>query len=141
MFRVAAASPLGSKRGTGRGGFIDSVLAALDGFYELVVQELRAWVARAPQLPAGGRLAAEEAGIDIEPPARDLLEDPGAVSDATPEETEGPPDVVITAVDDASDEAPKSDTPPPAAPGALEMISWDSAQDKLDQERSEFQNN
>ena len=32
-FRVAAVSAMGTKRGTGRAGFIDSVLAAIEGFY------------------------------------------------------------------------------------------------------------
>jgi hypothetical protein len=70
-FRVAATSPLGAKRGVGRGGFIDSVLAALDGFYATVVQQLRPWSAKAPQLPRTARSAVEEAGIDIEPPPRE----------------------------------------------------------------------
>jgi hypothetical protein len=139
MFRVAAISPLGTKRGTGRGGFIDSVLAALDGFYELVVQELRPWVARAPQLPTGGRTAAEEAGIDLEPPERDLLEEPDEVSEASGEAS-GPPEVVVAAVDEASQDAPQPDAAAAQAP--FEMVSWDAAQDKLDQERGgEFQRN
>jgi hypothetical protein len=73
-FRVIATSPLGTKRGAGRGGFIDSVLAALDGFYGTVVQRVRPWTARAPQLPKGGRTAAEEAGLDITPPTEDPVE-------------------------------------------------------------------
>ena len=73
-FRVAATSPLGPKRGLGRGGFIDSVLAALDGFYGTVVQQIRPWAAKAPQLPRSSKTAVEEAGIDIEPPIRDLQE-------------------------------------------------------------------
>jgi hypothetical protein len=71
-FRVAATSPLGTKRGAGRGGFIDSVLATVDGFYEKVVQNLRAWSPKAPQLPAPPRTAAEHAGIDITAPPGDL---------------------------------------------------------------------
>jgi hypothetical protein len=139
MFRIAAASPLGTKRGTGRGTFIDSVLAALDGFYELVVQELRGWVARAPQLPAGGRQAAEEAGIDIEPPESDLLEESDEALEGRRDETGEPPEVVVAAVDEASDDV--SQPVAAGATGALEMVSWESAQDKLDQERSEFENN
>ena len=63
-FRVAATSTLGSKRGTGKGSFIDSVLGSVDGFYELVLQRLRPWQARAPQLPKEGT-AVEAAGIDV----------------------------------------------------------------------------
>jgi hypothetical protein len=74
MFRIAATTAAGTKRGTGRGSFIESVLGAIDDFYETVVQQLRPWSPRAPRLPAGGRTAAEEAGIDLEPPPRDLLE-------------------------------------------------------------------
>lgn len=74
MFRVAAISPTGAKRGTGRGCFIDSVLTALDDFYRSVVQQVRPWTAKAPQLPRSRQTAAEEAGINIEPPERDLLE-------------------------------------------------------------------
>lgn len=41
-FRVAASTALGTKRGAGRGGFIDSVHGSVDSFYEGVVQKLRA---------------------------------------------------------------------------------------------------
>ena len=71
-FRITATSTLGPKRGSGRGGFIDSVLSSFAGFYETVVQDLRPWVPKAPQLPSGGRSAAEAAGIDTTPPASDL---------------------------------------------------------------------
>ncbi|MGD9796833.1 MAG: stress response protein [Acidimicrobiia bacterium] len=147
-FRVAAVSPLGTKRGTGRGGFIDSVLASVDGFYEVVIQQLRPWVARAPQLPGSGRTAAEEAGIDIEPPPQDLLEptEDELVGDAPPE-TE-PPEIVVEAVEAAeagadaaeADEALEPDARNGAGAAAdvapVEMVSWDSAQVRLDHERS-----
>jgi hypothetical protein len=74
-FRITATSPLGAKRGTGRGSFIDSVLALTDSFYGDVVQQVRPWTAKAPQLPRSGRTAVEEAGIDTTPPAGDLTED------------------------------------------------------------------
>ena len=63
---------MGQKRGTGRGGFIDSVVASIDGFYGEIVQHLRPWAAKAPQLPPAGKSAAESAGIDLEPPPSDL---------------------------------------------------------------------
>jgi hypothetical protein len=49
-FRVASSTPLGAKRGRGRGSFIDSVESAIDTFYADVVQDLRAWTAAPPRL-------------------------------------------------------------------------------------------
>lgn len=49
-FRIARTSPMGSKRGRGRGSFIDSVLAAVEDFYGDVVQHLKAWSAAPPRL-------------------------------------------------------------------------------------------
>jgi hypothetical protein len=49
-FRVALSSPLGSKRGRGRGSFIDSMLDAVDAFYGDVLQYLKAWSAAPPRL-------------------------------------------------------------------------------------------
>jgi hypothetical protein len=49
-FRVAMTVPMGSKRGRGRGGFIDSVLDAVDGFYSDVLQHLKAWSAAPPKM-------------------------------------------------------------------------------------------
>lgn len=74
-FRITATSALGHKRGSGRSGFIDSILSSVAGFYEAVVQDLRPWIAKAPQLPTSGRSATEAAGIDITPPPLDLVED------------------------------------------------------------------
>ncbi|MCW2736047.1 hypothetical protein [Nocardioides sp.] len=49
-FRLAVSSTLGTKRGRGRGSFIDSVLTAVDGFYAEVLGSLRAWAAAPPKL-------------------------------------------------------------------------------------------
>jgi hypothetical protein len=49
-FRVAVSSGLGTKRGRGRGSFIDSVLTAVDGYYAEVLGSLRAWSATPPKL-------------------------------------------------------------------------------------------
>lgn len=49
-FRIAASRPLGSKRGRGRGGFIDSVTESVNTFYGDVLQNLRAWQPTAPKL-------------------------------------------------------------------------------------------
>jgi len=58
-FTVARTFPLGTKRGTGRGGFIDSVLDAVETTYEEVGQVLKAWSAAPPRLRA-----TEEVEID-----------------------------------------------------------------------------
>lgn len=151
-FRLAAASPLGARRGTGRGGFIDSVLAAVDGFYASVLQQLRPWTAKAPQLPKGGRTAAEEAGIDVTPPPDDLLEPPPADVPLAPvpPETEAP-DAVVEAVEaaavtgdgetsgphDGNDAVPLAPEGSAAADAPAEIVTWDDAQIRLDNERSE----
>lgn len=58
---VAAARPLGTKRGKGRGSFVaDTRVQAID-FYRDIVQSISAWRAKAPRLPA--------AASDPTPPA------------------------------------------------------------------------
>jgi hypothetical protein len=49
-FRVAMTRPVGSKRGRGRGSFIDSVLDGIDAFYADALGNLRAWSAAPPKL-------------------------------------------------------------------------------------------
>lgn len=49
-FRIAMTSPLGSKRGRGRGAAIDSVLNAVETFYADVLQHLKAWTAAPPKV-------------------------------------------------------------------------------------------
>lgn len=49
-FRLASSNALGSKRGRGRGSFIDSVLVSVDTFYQDVLEALRAWSAAPPKL-------------------------------------------------------------------------------------------
>jgi hypothetical protein len=49
-FTVTMNSPLGAKRGAGRGGFVASVLDLLDDFYGSTVQNLKPWSAPAPKL-------------------------------------------------------------------------------------------
>jgi len=134
-FRITAISTLGTKRTTGRGSFIDSVLAGVDGTYECVVQALRPWTAKAPQLPKGSKSAAEEAGIDTTPPPSDLTE-------GAPTELVGQPDAPIR--DDLSAVAasppsvllplPDPDAPvhtPPPPP----MVEWGGANERLERER------
>ncbi|WP_239021701.1 hypothetical protein [Nocardioides jishulii] len=49
-FRLEMSVPMGTKRGRGRGSFIDSVMNAVDTFYEDVVQHLKAWSAAPPKM-------------------------------------------------------------------------------------------
>jgi hypothetical protein len=49
-FRVAYNAAAGTKRGTGRGAFIDSVLGAIDDFYEQVIQNLKPWMPAPPKM-------------------------------------------------------------------------------------------
>lgn len=58
-FRVAANSAAGTKRGTGRGSFIDSVLTAVDEFYEQVIQNLKPWMQAPPRLRSPEEVAVE----------------------------------------------------------------------------------
>ena len=118
-FRLSATSQLGTKRiGVGRGAFIDSVLGAIDGFYESVLQGLRPWVAKAPQLPKGGSALAE-AGIDttVSPDEQEPLESSDGETEA------GSADPVA---------------PPESQPdGSADLVSWDSAEAGIEQERKE----
>ena len=119
VFKVAATSMIGVKRGTGRGGFIDSVLAAIDGFYSSVVQELRPWSPKAPQLPKGTATAASEAGIDITPPQSDIsspFEDLGSA----PEEDRY---LLTEELEDIIEETSEM------------VITWETAHERLDRER------
>lgn len=61
-FRVAVSSALGTKRGRGRGSFIDSVIDGVDSFYANVLGDLKAWSAAPPKmrdLPASQSAEAE----------------------------------------------------------------------------------
>ena len=49
-FRVAQSHPLGTKRGVGRGSFIDSVLNGIDSTYGDIGQRLKAWTASPPRV-------------------------------------------------------------------------------------------
>ena len=64
-FRVAMIHPLGSKRGVGRGSFIDSVLDAVDSTYGEVGQRLKAWSAAPPRLRSEEEVITES-NIDSE---------------------------------------------------------------------------
>jgi hypothetical protein len=135
-FRVAASSPMGTKRGAGRGGFIDSVLAALDGFYAAVVQQLHPWAAKAPQLPKSGRAAAEEAGLDLSPPPGDVVEELG-IDRAGPGDAAVDGDLVGAILDTVEPPA-FADLERPAASVEIDedLVSWSGAEDRLEHERA-----
>lgn len=121
-FRISAASQLGTKRGIGRGSFIDSVLGAVDGFYATVLQDLRPWVPKAPQLSRGGSAVAA-AGIDTKvlPDERQFIDDG--------QEDRGEADG-----DEGSDRAPSGDG---EEHDVESLVSWQSQQDDLRNERLE----
>jgi hypothetical protein len=62
-FVVTANSPLGTQRGLGPKSFIHTVLAAIDGFYENVLQDLAAWAPKAPQVSTPDATATEIASL------------------------------------------------------------------------------
>jgi hypothetical protein len=117
-FKITATSQLGTKRGVGRGAFIDSVLGAIDGFYESVLQDLRPWVAKAPQVSKTGSVLAD-AGIDTS-----VLPEEQPALNAEPEGL----DQRSTATADTSNEIPDD---------SHELVSWDEAEEHLEQERTE----
>jgi len=49
-FRVAQIHPLGTKRGAGRGSFIESMLKAIDTSYSDIGQSLKSWTASPPRV-------------------------------------------------------------------------------------------
>ncbi len=49
-FRLTMIAPMGTKKGRGRGSFIDSVVDVVDQFYTDVVQHLKAWSAAPPRM-------------------------------------------------------------------------------------------
>ena len=135
-FRVTALSPAGSKRGTGRGGFIDSVLAAVDGFYSEVVQNVRPWAPKAPQLPKGSQLAAETVGLELSPPIGDLEEE-ALTTDSDFEASAAEDDEASWPGGEAAAEGDGSiDVVETAGVSAAELVDWGEAQDKLDHERA-----
>jgi hypothetical protein len=155
LFRVSAASVLGTKRGTGKGAFIDSILSAFDGFYGVVVQGMRPWVARAPQLPSGVQTAAEAAGIDTTPPPGDLVDTDAsgtfgadnAEAPEVPEASDTPPPLhddggavalvqqLEGATDPGNELGGSEQSLDPPSDEAGDLMQWPQAEEKLDRER------
>lgn len=96
-FRVAMTVPMGTKRGRGRGAFIDSVLDLVDAFYADVVQNLKAWSAAPPRM----REAEPE---PTQPPA---------LSSTSLSSQDGPEPVDDPATHDDDRSAPDLDRDPP----------------------------
>jgi hypothetical protein len=58
-FTITHGSTAGAKRSAGRGGFIDSMLAAVDASYEEIGQRLKAWAATPPRLRSDDEVEVE----------------------------------------------------------------------------------
>lgn len=58
-FTVSHVATAGAKRSAGRGGFIDSVLGAVDTAYEEIGQRLKAWSAAPPRLRSDAEVEVE----------------------------------------------------------------------------------
>ena len=102
-FRVAVTSATGSKRGRGRGTFIDSVLGTVDAFYGEVMQHLKAWSATPPRLrdPLTEPLVETETALD----SNALSSQDGAEPPVEPPHAAEP--------DDSASEDPAVDLLPP----------------------------
>jgi hypothetical protein len=83
-FRVATSTTLGTKRGRGRGAFIDSVLSGVDAFYGEVLGDLKAWSATPPKM----RPASPTEPEDVEPTK------PAALASTDLSSQDGPTDAV-----------------------------------------------
>jgi hypothetical protein len=108
-FRVAQSSPAGTKRGSGRGAFIDSLLDAVDTFYEQVIQNLKPW------MPAPPRLRSDEDIQPTEPVPPSLIST--AISSQDGSEPATPPSTfpVVTDVHPQAEPIHHTETPQPDA--------------------------
>ncbi|MEV1057390.1 stress response protein [Micromonospora chalcea] len=82
-FRIAQSATAGTKRGSGRGAFIDSVLHAIDDFYEQIIQNLKPW------MPAAPRLRTSEDVIPVQPVASSLVSTAISSQDSPEFDTQG----------------------------------------------------
>jgi hypothetical protein len=138
LFRIAATSAAGPKRGTGRGAFIDSVLAATDGFYEAVMQHLQPWSSKAPQLPRSGKSAAEEAGLELAAPPEDSEDqEPEASPDRSLRAISPVPDTdAVSALEQTAEVVSLHPATESAGPGApADTVDWEAAQRRIEHER------
>ncbi len=84
QFRVSSTYKMGAQRGIGRNGFVTSCVDSLEAFYDEAVQPLRAWQARAPEIPQPSR----NTWGDIQRPDEPVEREPTA--DAVPNESPAP---------------------------------------------------
>jgi hypothetical protein len=74
-FTIRLSAVAGTKRGQGRGTFVGSILALVDGFYENVVQHVRPWTPPAPSVKSrvgDDDAAADDDGISGELPLKSV---------------------------------------------------------------------
>ncbi len=104
-FRVALTTPMGAKRGRGRGSYIDSVLGAVDQFYGDVLQHLKVWSAAPPRLrePIETPVATPVALVSTAQSSQDGAEPVPAVVSPDPGAGDAPlTSVIDSAASDAS---------------------------------------
>jgi hypothetical protein len=129
-FRVAQHSPAGVKRGTGRGAFIDSLLDAIDKFYEQAVSGLKPW------MPAPIRPRSTE-DVETEPVAESLIstalssQDGSEAAGATTAPDPTSCDDVGSSEPHDGDDAPGVATPPDADIGQPQAESVEHQHDAL----------
>lgn len=147
-FRLTQITPLGPKRGTGRGSFIDSVIDGVDTFYEDVVQHLRSWSAPAPRLRDdpevdGVPQALVSAGLSSQDdPEPFLAEDdppvgaePAPTSDARHLDTHDSPDD-LTAVESDEQRGASPEAAPDERPPSDESPTGDTSGDDAGGQRT-----
>ncbi|MBM6403082.1 hypothetical protein JQN72_02320 [Phycicoccus sp. CSK15P-2] len=84
-FRVAMSTPMGTKRGRGRGAFIDSVLSGVDAFYESVLDDLKVWSAPPPRIrPTPTEAEVTEPGTAESLSSTDYSSQDGSAPEAAP---------------------------------------------------------
>ncbi|MDF1602129.1 hypothetical protein [Nocardioides sp. YIM 152315] len=121
-FRVASSATMGTKRGRGRGSFIDSVLGTVDAFYAGVLGSLRAWSAAPPRLrptDTGSK------GIDDELSSSLSSTDYSSQDDPVQEEPNASPAEVDRAVESEPSEATAE--PEDAATASTERSASETA--------------
>lgn len=112
---------MGSKRGRGRGSFIDSVLDLVDTFYVDVVQHLKAWAAAPPRMRENESDATQPSSLSStalsSQDGAEPVEDPAAPKDAN---------LATTHSDEPSGQEPiEADSEPASLPADVtELRRW-----------------
>ncbi|MET0136677.1 MAG: hypothetical protein ABW215_24060 [Kibdelosporangium sp.] len=116
-FRIALMAPMGTKRGVGKGAFIDSVLQAVGAFYEDIVQHLKMWT------PAPPKVRSESSAEPATAAERDLVSSALSSQDGS-----------VTVDDEPVDSGPTESEPAEAQRPALSLVP--SGEETEDQETS-----